>query len=63
MKQKRLRLEQRKGESADMFAIRAFGMALPRMEMDHFLAFADYLTQRANAERGLLRRSGEWRQP
>jgi hypothetical protein len=48
---KRLRLEQRKDEPADQFALRALGMALPRMERDHFIALADYMTARATAER------------
>jgi len=45
---KRMRLEQRKGEPADQFALRALGMALPKMHLDHFLALADYMKARAD---------------
>jgi hypothetical protein len=48
---KRIRLEQRKDEEVDQFVLRAMGMAMPVMPIKHFLALADYMTARAEAER------------
>jgi hypothetical protein len=47
---KQLRVEQRKDEPADQFALRALGMAMPRMEPAHFIALAQYMAARAQAE-------------
>jgi len=34
-----------------MFILRALAMALPRMEREHFVALAEYMARRGEAER------------
>jgi hypothetical protein len=48
---KQMRIEQHKHEPADMFILRALAMAVPRMDPDQFLALAEYMARRGEAER------------
>ena len=47
---KRLRLEQRKGEREDIFALRAFLTCLPKMTPDEIQAFANYVWSKSGSE-------------
>jgi hypothetical protein len=47
---KRLRVEQRKGESADLFALRAFALAMPHMDINAVRAFAGWIWDRSKAD-------------
>ena len=47
---KRLRVEQRKGERADIFAMRAFAIALPHMDLPSLRAFARWIFDRASSD-------------
>ena len=46
----KLRIEQQKNESADLFAIRAFAKAIPLMERWAIVACAKWVYERADAE-------------
>lgn len=47
---KRLRVEQRKGEEPDIFAMRAFALATPYMKPNALRAFAKWVWDRSSYE-------------